>query len=123
MSELVLDSCVARYRRAEEHMQTIENEIGEWKKTAPYRFVSQANAERTRFSMLIRVRNPPALLRWSLILSDAVNGLRCSLDHLIHAIAIKQDALPPIARILTVSRSQYVVVTRSSSKPNIALPG
>jgi hypothetical protein len=90
MATLALDSCLARFRRAEEHVDALKNAIIEWHKTEPFRLVSQTNQERTRHSLLLRIANPPDLVRWSLIACDALNGFRSSLDHLIYAIARKQ---------------------------------
>lgn len=72
-------------------MKALEIGIAEWTKAEPVHLVPQTNDERTRHSFFLRLRKPPDLIQWSLIASDAVNGLRSSLDHLIYAVAIKQD--------------------------------
>src|SRR5262245_31032709 len=91
MAPLNLDSCWARFRRAEEHSKTLYDAIDGWSKSGAYGFAYQANPERTRFSLIAQILRPPDLLNWSLILCDALSGFRCSLDHLVWAIALKQD--------------------------------
>lgn len=93
MGSLNLDSCWARFGRAEEHSKTLHTSLDDWFKSGAYGFAHQANAERTRFSLVARLLRPPDLVQWSLILCDALAGFRCSLDHLIWAIALKQDVL------------------------------
>ena len=90
-----LESCWAKLGRAEEHVETVEQQIRTWFEHRPYRFVRHANPEFTRHSLTIRITKPPALWQWSLIASDAVHNMRCALDHLVYGLAIRQSGADP----------------------------
>lgn len=93
MKTLNLDSCWARFARAEEHSNALYDALDRWFRSGAYGFAHQANAQRTRFSLVAKIFRPPDLVPWSLILCDAIAGFRCSLNHLIWAIGLKQDVL------------------------------
>ena len=94
-----LDNWQFKLRRAEEHVETIKKEIDTWRNSSPYRLIRQANADFTRHGLIIKVNTSPDLIRWSLILSDVVHNLRCTLDHLVYAVAIHESGSnpPPLA--------------------------
>ena len=85
----------AKFGRAKEHIETLENEIKPWLQTDPYRLTKKSNADFTTYAAIIHVNNPPDLQRWSLIASDAIHNLRCALDHLIYAVAILRTKRNP----------------------------
>ena len=83
-----LSSCWAKFRRAESHLEALKRDIKTWLDTNPYRLSKQTSPDLTRHGYVISVHNAPDLEKWSLITSDVIHNLRCSLDHLIYAIAI-----------------------------------
>lgn len=92
---LDLTSVRAKLARAQEHAQTIKNEVRSWADRSPYSVIPQANAECTRYSLVLRVNEPPPLQRWTLMVGDCFNNLRASLDHLVYAIAVHEAAPKP----------------------------
>ena len=92
---LDLTSVRAKLVRSQEHTQTFKNEFGAWSKRHPYSLFKKRNADCTRHSLYIRVNEMPPLERWSLIIADAFNNLRNSLDHLIFAISIAESGQSP----------------------------
>ena len=90
-----LESCRAKLGRAEEHVETVEQQIRTWFDHCPYQFVKHANPESTRHSVTIKITKPPALSLWSLIASDAVHNMRCALDHLVYGLAIRRSKVDP----------------------------
>ncbi len=89
-----LDSCWSRFQRAAEHMKALEKEIHEWARDPPYAFRRQVSGDGTRFAMHAEERKAPDLQRWSVISCDAFANLRCSLDHLVWALAEARGILP-----------------------------
>lgn len=90
-----LDDVVAKLRRAEEHFDTLKNEIGRWYEMRPYRITKKVNADFTRYSQIVSITNPPDLQRWAVITSDCFHNLRSALDYLIYAVAIQESSMNP----------------------------
>lgn len=85
-------------------------------------FVScdRANAEGSvhQFSLCFEVQ--PDTLRWALLLGDALHNMRCALDHIVYALAVRQTGKgpPPGASRLTTRPP-----ARSASAQATAGPG
>lgn len=94
---LDLTSVRAKLVRAQEHAQTVKNEVRAWMDRSPYSLVEQVNAGYTRYSLILRVNEPAPFLRWSLIIADCLSDLRASLDHLVYTIA-RQESSPNLPR-------------------------
>lgn len=84
---LNIDSVNAKLARAEEHRDALERELATWGHDNPYELLREVNAEFTRFSVRLRIKRSPDLVRWGLLFGDCIHNLRCALDHLAHAIA------------------------------------
>jgi hypothetical protein len=99
---MFLDDVVAKFRRAEEHFDTVKGEIRLWQQGHPYRIVKKVNAEATRHTIAVRIRTHPPLQKWSTIVSDCMHNLRACLDYLVYAVAIEHTRKnpPPNARSL-----------------------
>lgn len=97
MNDLDLSSVRAKLSRSAEHAQTIKTELQAWSERNPYSIIQERNSSSTRFSLRLRINEPPPLQRWTLIFSDFLNNLRCTLDHLVFAIAAHQAAPNPPA--------------------------
>ena len=82
----VFESVHAKIRRAEEHAETIKQEITAWSDSDPYSVVRQRNAEATRYSVIVKVEKEPPLERWALITGDCVHNLRAALDHAVNTM-------------------------------------
>jgi hypothetical protein len=85
-------SCGLKIARAEEHAETINNEVREWSATDPYGLIQKRDSQGSRHSFHIEVRNEPPLQRWSLIAGDCVHNLRSALDHFLYAIVLRKPA-------------------------------
>ena len=85
----------AKLHRAEDHINTFEEEVMAWVNTNPYRVILNHNVDFSRYWATVRINREPSLQRWSLIAGDVVHNLRCSLDHLIYAIAIFRTQMNP----------------------------
>lgn len=92
---LNLDSVTAKLQRAEEHAQAVKGEAKPWMDDQPFSLTKEASADSRRHSIVLHVRKEPPLRRWSLMISDSVHNLRCTLDHLIYAIAVHESGQEP----------------------------
>jgi hypothetical protein len=89
---LNLDSVNAKLSWAEEHAKTFRSEARPWMESGPYRAIQQSNSDATHYSLVAKlVGAEPPLQKWSLLIGDALHNLRCSLDHLVHAIAVHES--------------------------------
>ena len=87
----------AKLSRAKEHTQAVKDEVAAWMNTRPNSLTPKANADFTRWALVISVLKPADLVRWTLIVGHAINDLRSALDHLVYAIAIHESgANPPL---------------------------
>jgi hypothetical protein len=78
----------AKLGRAEELLKGLDNEVDIWLKAKPYDFAPRLNPEATRLSVIATVNVYPPITEWSLVLSDVLHNLRCTLDHLIWALLV-----------------------------------
>src|ERR1035441_2446558 len=94
--------CRLKLGRAEEHFDSLKAEIALWKHSNPCVVAKKRDAEGSRHSFIIEIRNRPPLDRWSLIAGDCVHNLRTALDSLVYAIgiAVSGDNPPPEAHRL-----------------------
>jgi hypothetical protein len=91
-----LDSVLAKIERAQEHARLLDHEFEAWRQQDPYGIAQQVNRDLTRHSLVIAIKTPPPLQRWSLLLGDAIHNLRSALDHLVYAISVHElQADPP----------------------------
>lgn len=94
---LDLSSVRAKLSRATIHAQTVKNEVSALMDRNPYSVLQKVNTDSTRYSIVIRVNEAPAIRRWSLMIADCFFNLRCSLDHLIYAVACHESSPQPPA--------------------------
>jgi hypothetical protein len=85
---LNLSSVLAKLGRADEHAQAVKAEIKRWRDSRPYTVTREHNADFTRHSLVAHIGIEPPLLRWTLMVGDAVHNMRAALDHFVYAIAI-----------------------------------
>ena len=81
-----LDSLLMKVERAKKHVLDLESERGAFFQTNPYSFSNSTNpvtGDRTYYIKSVE----PVLMMISIILGDALNNLRCALDHLVHHLA------------------------------------
>jgi hypothetical protein len=81
----------ANLGRAKELLLGIDGEVKAWMDTAPYGYIIKVNEDKSCVSIIIKVKNEPPLVRWSLILADFFHNLRCVLDHMVWAIAVHEN--------------------------------
>lgn len=84
-----------KFGRAEEHFDTLCNEVELWAKSDPCAISKQCNAEGSRYSFSVEIKKPPSLNQWSLIAGDCVHNLRSALDNLVYALAIRDSGNDP----------------------------
>ena len=89
---LDISSTLAKIVRAKGLLDGLDGEVRAWQDTKPYTFTDDVNAQFTRYSKVAHVHNEPPITRWSLIIADIFHNLRCSLDHLVYAIAVHESA-------------------------------
>lgn len=77
------------------HAQAVKSEVKAWMERNPYSVLQKVNADCTRYSVIFRVNEAPPMYRWSLMIADSIFNLRCSLDHLVYAIACHEAAPKP----------------------------
>ena len=94
---LDLSSVRAKLARSQEHAQAIKNELRSWKDRSPYSVITHANAECTRYSVILRINEAAPFQRWTLMFADCLSNLRAALDHLVYAIAVHEAAPNPPA--------------------------
>jgi hypothetical protein len=70
-------------------------ETDAWGDRNPFRIVRQVNADGSMHEFRIRMEVQPDTLRWALLLGDALHNMRCALDHIIYALAIRQTGQDP----------------------------
>src|SRR6185436_773457 len=90
---LDLRTCWANVGRAREHVEALEQDFAAWNRDSPFSVEARVNADDTAIRWVAIQRVPLRSQRWALQLSDAFANLRCSLDHLVWAIAVAQDVL------------------------------
>jgi hypothetical protein len=116
--KLDLTSVRAKITRAQEHAQSLKNEIVAWNERHPYSISTQANDDFTRYSIYIRVIEPPPITRWKLMFADSIHNLRHALDHHVRAVAIAETGQEPPANEKALqfpiedSASEFAVVCR-----------
>ena len=77
--------------RSWEHIDTLEAHIARWMNGGGYTFERQTEDDGTlRFTLRFGALPP----EWSLLLGEAIHGMRASLDHLIYALAVLHQGRP-----------------------------
>lgn len=90
---LDLSGVRAKLAHSAKHAQSVRDEVMTWMERKPYSVLQKANADSTRYALVMRVNEVPPLYRWSLMIADCIYSLRCCLDHLVYAIAY-HESLP-----------------------------
>jgi hypothetical protein len=92
-------SCWLKIQRAREHLKALDSEITEWNGTKPYTVEKHCNADGSRYSVVLRIKDTfgmeRRLERWSLIAGDCTHNLRSALDHLVYVLAIRNSGSNP----------------------------
>jgi hypothetical protein len=97
---LDLTGVYAKLGRAEEHFRAVDVEIDSWLKSCEYRFPLKHNVDFTRHAIVAQLNGTkPDLIKWTLIIGDCINNLRCALDHLIYSVAKHETTNQPSADI------------------------
>jgi hypothetical protein len=55
----------------------------------------ESNADGSEHIFRLRLKVQPDIWRWSGLLGDAIHNLRCSLDHIVYALAVAQTGKDP----------------------------
>lgn len=90
MGELDTVSAWGKLRRAEIHAHALNSDYGAWLKDKPFEAIPERNTDNTRFWFRLRLKAPPRLGTWALILGDCLHNARCVLDHLLYAVVQKE---------------------------------
>ncbi len=103
----------AKLARSKEHFEALREELASWASRDPMTWEHKVNADSTRYSLILRENESPAVTRWSLIAADCLSNLRAALDHLVYALAVHESpALSPkeegaLAFPITDSRDRF----------------
>ena len=83
---IIFDSAKLKLGRAEEHIKTLETNVGEFFKTKPYRLDTEIKSDPGEFIIQARLEDaPPKHL--GLLIGDALHNLRSALDHIAFDLA------------------------------------
>lgn len=90
----------ARLDHAETHMESISRTAADFLASKPYEMTMEFDQKRRVRQLVFRVRAeaPPALRH---IISDMVNGIRSSLDHMVYELAIISGSDPDAPGVRT----------------------
>ncbi len=72
-----------KLNRAKEHINQLNAEFGKFLDEKPYKFSVQYDKDRTLGNLIVRVRKDAPILRWSVLIGDAIHNLRSALDHMV----------------------------------------
>lgn len=118
-----LSSVNLKLRRAEEHAESVKNELTAWFESHPYSIVQKRNADFTRLSLIFRLDKEPSLEKWTLMVGDSLQGFRSALDHMIYAIGKSRGlALDGMGFTFPISdsRSKFKDSTRALRKVGLS---
>jgi hypothetical protein len=82
MEEEVLQGVREKLRRAHEHTETLDREIGAYFDGEPHAYWTDADYDRGRYSVRITINTPPPV-KLGVICGDVIHCLRSVLDHLV----------------------------------------
>jgi hypothetical protein len=85
----------AKLARADEHLSTLYRETDRWGDGDPFRIVRRSNADGSVHLFSLRIHAQPDVWRWALLLGDALHNMRCALDHIVYALAVRQTGQDP----------------------------
>lgn len=74
--------------RAAEHLDALHAETQGWNDDDPFEITRESNADDTEHIWGVHYRTQPDLLRWGILLGDALHNLRGALDHAVYALAV-----------------------------------
>ncbi len=79
-----LAGALARIARADEHLAKLNEEIDGWVDQLTSSTSSEANSDRTAFTILDHLSTVPDVVRWALLIGDCVHNLRSALDNAVY---------------------------------------
>ena len=88
MTSPTLVGCWAKLRRADLHLQELNEEIGDYVAEDHSRKVSTYDEAKQLSELRIEVGEPPNDLLWSVILGDFLHNVRSALDHLVWQLVL-----------------------------------
>jgi hypothetical protein len=91
MASPVLDGIRAKLKRAEEHLDVLEAEMGNYLGGDIYILVRDEKPDRTIFHLWIKAEPP---LRFSILLGDCCHNLRSALDHIVWQMVLANKQTP-----------------------------
>lgn len=89
------DSCLLKIRRAEQHFQTLREEIGDWNRIQRSSLDKETDPEGREHVVWLNVEPLPSLEKLSLITGDCIHNLRCAIDHFVYTLAIIDTGANP----------------------------
>src|SRR5690242_6556139 len=96
-----IDSARRRLERADTHVQALEDEIQQYVKDGAgrqYTLSPERDPGGSEYLARLRVSEPPDLVLWSLIVSDVVHQVRCSLDNLLWSVGTQHSSARKLGR-------------------------
>jgi hypothetical protein len=91
----VLAGCDDKLRRADEHYDAMDDEIGGFHKAKLHSLVREVEKDGLEHVAYLRMPNPPDIAHWGLLLGDFVHNLRSALDHAVYELAARGSGQDP----------------------------
>lgn len=90
-----LDEPLAKWRWANDHIQSLQSEIGAFFDGDNYAVTTQFD-EKTDYHILrVQIREDAPLERWGLIVGDILHNLRTCLNYVVYQLAVRGSSLDP----------------------------
>jgi len=90
-----LDNLLLKVERAKKHVLDLEAEYDRFHQTKPYTFSDSTNPQTGERTYYVK-HAEPIPMEFSVIIGDALNNLRCALDHLAyHLVCVGVGAIKP----------------------------
>jgi len=93
--QLWMPTWEAKIARADEHLDALYRETDGWGDGKPFAVTRESNADGSEHVFSLSYKTQPDLLRWAVILGDALHNLRGALDHIVYALAVAQTGKNP----------------------------
>lgn len=85
----------AKLNRGREHMETFVREGRAFVERSPLAIEPWYSDDFREYEFRVRISEPPDVLRWSLLIGDALNNFRSALDHAVYAVAAHSTGSDP----------------------------
>jgi hypothetical protein len=85
----------AKINRANEHLDALHREMDEWGDADPLTVTRESDLAGREHVFRVSYKSPPDVVRWAVLLGDALHSLRGALDHSVYALAVANEGRNP----------------------------